>query len=148
MAPSPVLASPASPTLVYPDTLKLPMRRFALHHAMRAARKSVGLALSGGGANALSQIGLLKALDEERVPVDFIAGTSMGAIIGALYSCGYNPDELEKFAHSLNWQSMVTLQKDYSRSNIFLEQQKIRDRASIAIRFDKLKLLMPKSLNS
>lgn len=148
MAPSPVLASPASPALVYPDTLKLPMRRFALHHAMRAARKSVGLALSGGGANALSQIGLLKALDEERVPVDFIAGTSMGAIIGALYSCGYSPDELETLAHSLNWQSMVTLQKDYSRSNIFLEQQKIRDRASIAIRFDKLKLLMPKSLNS
>jgi NTE family protein len=146
-APSTLLASPTT-TLVYPDTLKLPMHRFALHHAMRPARKSVGLALSGGGANALAQIGVLKALDEEGVPIDFIAGTSMGAIIGALYSCGYSPVELEKIAHNLNWQSMVTLHKDYARSNIFLEQQKIRDRASIAIRFDKLKLLMPKSLNS
>ena len=136
------------PSVVYPDTLKLPMRRFALRHAMRPARKTVGLALSGGGANALSQIGVLKALDEEGIPVDFIAGTSMGAIIGALYSCGYTPDELEKIAQSLPWQSMISLHHDYTRSNIFLEQQKIRDRASIAIRFDKLKLLIPKSLNS
>ena len=137
-----------SATIVYPDTLKLPMRRYALRHAMRPARQTVGLALSGGGANALSQIGILKALDEEKVPIDFIAGTSMGAIIGALYSCGYSPDELEEIANNLPWQSMISLHKDYTRSNIFLEQQKIRDRASIAIRFDKLKLLIPKSLNS
>ncbi len=148
MAPAESAASPATPTLVYPDTLKLPMRRYALRHAMRPARKTVGLALSGGGANALSQIGVLKALDDAGVPIDFIAGTSMGAIIGGLYSCGYSPDELEEIAQRLPWQSMISLHDDYSRSNIFLEQQKIRDRASIAIRFDKLKLLIPKSLNS
>ncbi len=147
-APPDAAALPATPTIVYPDTLKLPMRRYALRHAMRPARKTVGLALSGGGANALSQIGVLKALDEAGVPIDFIAGTSMGAIIGGLYSCGYSPDELEEIAQSLPWQSMISLHNNYSRSNIFLEQQKIRDRASIAIRFDKLKLLMPKSLNS
>ena len=145
-APSDAVASPS--TIIYPDTLKLPMRRYALFHAMRPARKTVGLALSGGGANALSQIGILKALDEEGVPIDFIAGTSMGAIIGGLYSCGYSPDELEEIANTLPWQSMISLQNDYTRSNIFLEQQKIRDRATIAIRFDKLKLLIPKSLNS
>ena len=141
-----VAASPV--TIIYPDTLKLPMRRYALCHAMRPARKTVGLALSGGGANALSQIGVLRALDEEGIPIDFIAGTSMGAIIGGLYSCGYSPDELEEIAHALPWQTMLSLHNDYTRSNIFLEQQKIRDRASIAIRFDKLKLLIPKSLNS
>ncbi len=146
--PADAAASPASFSIIYPDTLKLPMRRYVISHAMRPARKSVGLALSGGGANALSQIGVLKALDEEGVPVDFIAGTSMGAIIGGLYSCGYSPDELVEIANRLNWQSMISLHNDYSRSNIFLEQQKIRDRASIAIRFDKLKLLIPKSLNS
>jgi len=147
-APPLAMASQATLTLVYPDTLALPMRRYALRHAMRPARKSVGLALSGGGANALSQIGVLKALDEEGVPIDFIAGTSMGAIIGGLYSCGYSPNELEEIAHSLPWQSMVSFENDYTRSNIVLEQQRIRDRSSIAIRFDKLKLLMPKSLNS
>ena len=139
----------ASPTtLVYPDTLGLPLKRYALRPYMRPARKTVGLALSGGGANGISQIGVLKALEEEGVPVDFIAGTSMGAIIGGLYSCGYSPDELEKIAHTLPLQSIISLHDDYSRSNIFLEHQRIRDRASIAIRFDKLKLLIPKSLNS
>ena len=135
-------------TIVYPDTLELPQHRFALRPFMRPARKTVGLALSGGGANGLSQIGVLKAFDEKGVPVDFIAGTSIGAIIGGLYSCGYSGDKLEEIAHSLPWQAITSFNNDYSRSNIFLEQQRIRDRASIALRFEKLKLLMPKSLNS
>ena len=140
------VASPA--TVVYPDTLKLPQRRYALFNAMRAARKTVGLALSGGGANGLAQIGILKAFEEEGIPVDFIAGTSMGGIIGGLYSCGYSPAELEKIVQTIPWESIISLNADYTRSNIFLEQQRIRDRASIAIRFKKLKLLIPKSLNS
>jgi NTE family protein len=140
------VASPA--TVVYPDTLKLPQRRYALFNTMRAARKTVGLALSGGGANGLAQIGILKAFEEEGIPVDFIAGTSMGAIIGGLYSCGYSPAELEKIVQTIPWESIISLNANYTRSNIFLEQQRIRDRASIAIRFNKLKLLIPKSLNS
>ena len=139
----------ASPTtLVYPDTLKLPSHRYALFNVMRPARKTVGLALSGGGANGLSQIGVLKALDEAGIPVDGIAGTSMGAVIGGLYCCGYNPNELEDIAHTLPWQSILSLRDNYTRSNIFLEQQRIRDRASLAIRIEKLKLVIPKSLNS
>ncbi len=138
----------SSATLVYPDTLKLPQRRYTLFNAMRAARKTVGLALSGGGANGLAQIGILKAFEEEGIPVDCIAGTSMGAIIGGLYSCGYSPVELEKIVQTFPWESIISLNADYTRSNIFLEQQRIRDRASIAIRFKQLKLLIPKSLNS
>jgi NTE family protein len=140
------LASPT--TLVYPDTLKLPQHRYTLFNAMRPARKTVGLALSGGGANGLAQIGILKAFEEEGIPVDCIAGTSMGAFIGGLYSCGYNPAELEEIIQTIPWESMLALNADYTRSNIFLEQQRIRDRASIAIRLKKLKLLIPKSLNS
>lgn len=82
----PLFATVSPVTIVYPDTLELPLHRYALYPAMRPARKTVALALSGGGANGLSQIGVLKALDEERVPVDYIAGTSIGAIIGGLYS--------------------------------------------------------------
>jgi NTE family protein len=76
---------------------------------MRPARKTVGLALSGGGANGLAQIGVLKAFEEEGIPVDFIAGTSMGAVIGGLYSCGYTPDELKEIAHTLPWGSIVSI---------------------------------------
>ncbi|QEQ57806.1 BamA/TamA family outer membrane protein [Chlorobium phaeovibrioides] len=134
---------------VLPDTLSIPMQRYELLPAMRPARKTVGLALSGGGANGLSQIGVLKALEEEGVPVDFIAGTSMGAVIGGLYSCGYTPGELETIAHTLPWESIVSIgNNNYSRSNIFLEQQRVRDRSTIAIRFEKLKLIIPRSLSS
>src|SRR5262245_56690974 len=55
-------------------------------------RARFGLALSGGGARGLAHIGVLKALEEMRVPVDVIAGTSMGAIVGGLYASGMSPD--------------------------------------------------------
>lgn len=56
--------------------------------------QSVGLVLSGGGAKGLSHIGVIKALEENNIPIDYIAGTSMGAIIAALYSIGLTPDEM------------------------------------------------------
>lgn len=56
--------------------------------------QSVGLVLSGGGAKGLSHIGAIKALEENGIPIDYIAGTSMGAIIGGLYSIGLTPDEM------------------------------------------------------
>ncbi len=56
----------------------------------------IGLVLSGGGAKGLAHIGLLKVLDEEKIPVDYVVGTSIGSIIGALYSMGYSGEEIEK----------------------------------------------------
>ncbi|MCB9502478.1 MAG: patatin-like phospholipase family protein [Deferribacteres bacterium] len=69
---------------------------------------SIGLALSGGGAKGLAHIGVLKVLDEAGVPVHFISGTSMGALVGALYSIGYSPQELQNLAMRLDWRSMLT----------------------------------------
>jgi len=145
-APAPVQAE--SRSVVYPDTLDLPVRRVAIAPYMRAARKTVGLALSGGGANGLAQIGVLKALEEENIPVDAIAGTSIGAVIGGLYSTGYNAEELERIAVSIPWKELLSLENDAPRAKTFLEQQKIRDRATIAIRFENFKLVIPKSLSS
>ena len=56
--------------------------------------QSVGLVLSGGGAKGLSHIGVIKALEENNIPIDFVVGTSIGAIIAGLYACGYAPDEM------------------------------------------------------
>src|SRR5580693_6032085 len=63
-------------------------------------RPRIGLALSGGGALGLAQIGVLRWLDENHVPIDRIAGTSMGSIIGVMYATGMSPQEIEKFAES------------------------------------------------
>lgn len=58
------------------------------------ANRSVGLVLSGGGAKGIAHIGAIKALEENNIPIDYITGTSMGAIVGALYACGYTPEEM------------------------------------------------------
>lgn len=70
-------------------------------------RPKIGLVLGGGGALGLSHIGVLKVLEEQRVPVDFIAGTSMGSIIAGLYACGMAPDEMQKFLEGLDWNEVM-----------------------------------------
>jgi NTE family protein len=64
----------------------------------------VGLVLSGGGARGAAHIGVLKVLEQMRVPVDAIAGTSMGAVVGGLYASGLSARDIEKIMTSINWQ--------------------------------------------
>jgi len=71
-------------------------------------RPTVGLVLSGGGARGVAHIGVIKILDELQIPVDFIAGTSMGAIVGGLYASGMSADELTDFVEALDWQKLLT----------------------------------------
>ncbi len=68
-----------------------------------AHRPRIGLALSGGGAFGLAEIGVIEWLEENRIPVDRIAGTSMGSIIGAMYATGMTPSEMRKFAEKIDW---------------------------------------------
>ena len=70
-------------------------------------RPKVGLVLGGGGAKGAAAIGILKELEREKVPVDYIAGTSIGAIIGGLYAQGYRADDLEKLFRSQNWLALL-----------------------------------------
>ena len=62
--------------------------------------QKVGLVLSGGGAKGLTHIGIIRALEENNIPIDYIAGTSMGAIIGSLYAMGYSPDDMVELLKS------------------------------------------------
>ncbi|MDR0981896.1 MAG: patatin-like phospholipase family protein [Culturomica sp.] len=68
-----------------------------------AERKKVGLVLSGGGAKGVAHIGVIKVLEEAGIPIDYIAGTSMGAIIGGLYSIGYDSKYLDSLVRNQNW---------------------------------------------
>ncbi|WP_273829162.1 MULTISPECIES: patatin-like phospholipase family protein [Pseudomonas] len=77
-------------------------------HAAEAPRPKIGLVLSGGAARGLAHIGVLKALEEQGVKIDAIAGTSMGAVIGGLYASGYKIDELEKLALGIDWQQALS----------------------------------------
>ncbi len=66
-------------------------------------RPKIGLALSGGGARGAAHIGVLRVLEEHQVPIDYIAGTSMGAIVGGLYSAGRSPSDIERALGEVDW---------------------------------------------
>lgn len=68
----------------------------------------VGLSLSGGGAKGFAHLGVLKVLEEVGMPVDYISGTSMGALVGGLYSMGYSSEYIEELASSLNWDELFS----------------------------------------
>ena len=69
--------------------------------------QKVGLVLSGGGATGFAHIGVIKALEENNIPIDYISGTSSGALIGALYAIGYSPTEIEAYVLSPRFQLLV-----------------------------------------
>ena len=70
----------------------------------RPRRPRIGLVLSGGGARGAAHIGVLKVLDELRIPIDAIAGTSMGAVVGGLYATGFSAPDIERIVSTLDWQ--------------------------------------------
>ena len=72
----------------------------------------LGLVLSGGGAKGLYHIGIIRALEENSIPIDYVSGTSMGAIIGALYASGYTPQQMEDIVLSGSVEQWVSGQID------------------------------------
>ena len=78
--------------------------------------QKVGLVLSGGGAKGMTHIGIIRALEENNIPIDYITGTSMGAIVGSLYAIGYSPDDMEKMIKSPDfkkWYSSDGIEEEY-----------------------------------
>jgi len=85
-----------------PADLTTPVTRPPGHN-----RPKIGLVLSGGGARGIAHVGVLKELEAARIPIDFIAGTSMGSIIGGLYASGMTPAELERRILAMNWDEVL-----------------------------------------
>lgn len=81
-----------------------------------SSAQKVGLVLSGGGAKGMTHIGIIRALEENNIPIDYITGTSMGAIVGSLYAMGYSPDDMEKMLKSPDfkkWYSSGGIEEEY-----------------------------------
>ncbi|MBI9066115.1 MAG: patatin-like phospholipase family protein [Salinivirgaceae bacterium] len=72
-----------------------------------ASAQSVGLVLSGGGAKGIAHIGVIRALEENNIPIDYVGGTSIGAIVGALYAIGFSPDEMEELLTSEDFEKWI-----------------------------------------
>ncbi len=77
-------------------------------------RPRIGVALSGGGARGLAHIGVLQWFEEHQIPIDYLAGTSMGGLIGGLYAMGMDSDEMRQILESLDWDQLLTSSPAYT----------------------------------
>ena len=88
-------------TLSSPAVLAAPENAPAVNNKQRP---KIGLVLSGGGARGFAHIGVLKKIEELKIPIDVVVGTSMGSIVGGLYAIGLSPDEIEQGVNSIDWE--------------------------------------------
>ncbi|WP_282085610.1 patatin-like phospholipase family protein [Aquimarina algiphila] len=105
----------------------------------------VGLVLSGGGAKGLAHIGVLKVIEEAGVRIDYIGGTSMGAIVGALYASGYRPSELDSIFRSVDFNAFI--QDELPRDAKTFYEREDSEKYAITLPFDKFKIGLPKGLS-
>ena len=124
--------------LLLASALPLPAQELPIPEAtVGAGRPRIGLALSGGGARGAAHIGVLKVLEELRVPIDCIAGTSMGAVVGGAYAAGVSPQEMERVIAQTDWADVfvdrppraeiATRRKQDDYRNLFAPEYGVRD---------------------
>ena len=89
--------------------------------AQKGGRPKVGLVLSGGGAKGAAHIGVLKYIEEAGIPIDYIAGTSMGSIVGGMYALGYSSEEILNVINSVDWNRLIS--NDVDRKKISFQRK-------------------------
>lgn len=107
-------------------------------------RPKIGLVLAGGGAKGAAHIGVLKALEEMKIPIDYITGTSMGAYIGGLYASGLSADEIEIFIDTIDWNSGFVDKVERSERQIRDKEYEDRYQIGTDIGFSFTELKAPK----
>lgn len=105
----------------------------------------VGLVLSGGGAKGLAHIGVLKVLEEAGIRIDYIAGTSMGAMVGAMYAAGYSATELDSIFRQMDFDKL--LQDKTERRAKSLHERYLYDRYAVSLPFNHFKVGLPRAVS-
>ncbi|MGB7785960.1 MAG: patatin-like phospholipase family protein [Salinimicrobium sp.] len=118
---------------------------FFLQGFAQEEEPSVGLVLSGGGAKGLAHIGVLKVLEEAGVEIDYIGGTSMGAIIGALYASGYSAKQLDSIFQETNFN--ILIQDELPRSAKTFYEKRDAEKYAITLPFDNFNVSFPSALS-
>lgn len=120
---------------------------FGLTEKIPADFPKISLALSGGGSRGLAHLGLLKVLEENNIQFSCIFGTSMGSIIGGMYSAGYNIAQIDSIVRNTDWESFSSL-KDLNRNELFVEQKITEEKAIFAVRLNGITPVLPSSINT
>ncbi len=109
-------------------------------------RPKIGLVLSGGGGKGFSHIGVLRVFERENIPIDYITGTSIGSIIGLLYSIGYTVDELEEIVEEIDWDSIFIDTPE--RTDIPMEEKLFSERYFLTLPIENGEIKLPMGLIS
>ena len=125
-------------------TVNLP---YGLTKKIPANEPVIGLALSGGGARGLAQIGVLKALLESGVEAEIIVGTSIGSIIGGTFASGYSIEEMDSIVVHTDWDQLLSISNPLERRELFVDQKIAEDRSLLTLRMDGLTPIIPTSFN-
>ncbi len=107
-------------------------------------KPKLGLVLSGGGAKGLAHIGVIRVLESQGIYPDYVTGTSMGALIGGLYSIGYTPDEMEEVVRNIEWDHLLT--NSTPLSEITIEEKPFYGRYLLELGLEKGKIVLPRGL--
>ena len=108
-------------------------------------KPKIGLVLSGGGAKGFAHIGVLKVLEEAGVKIDYIAGTSMGAVVGGLYASGYNATQIDSIFKATDFDALV---KDFTpRASMNFYEKRNNEMYTVSLPFHKLKVGIPSALS-
>lgn len=138
----------AQTTQILKLKIKTKQLPFGLTEKIPEAMPTVAVALSGGGARGFAQIGVLKAIKEANIPIDMIVGTSIGSIIGGLYSAGYSIRQLDSIAINTDWQTLLASERETNRRELFVDQKVTEDKAVFSLRLNGLEPILPTSLNN
>lgn len=111
-------------------------------------RPTVGLVLSGGGARGFAHIGVLKVLEANRVPVDFIGGASMGGLVGALYAMGKTPAEIEAMVIALDWGKLLPSATSFENLSFRRKEDRRNIPSPVTLKGKINNLNLPNALNS
>lgn len=124
-----------------------PIMLFQLKAQDNGAQKTpkIGLVLSGGGAKGFAHIGVLKVIDSLGIKIDYVAGTSMGAIIGSLYAAGYSGKQLEDMFEAQDFDRLIN-DEFPRRSKSFYEREN-SEKYAVTLPFDKFKISLPSALS-
>ncbi|TRZ46436.1 patatin [Robertkochia solimangrovi] len=106
----------------------------------------VGLVLSGGGAKGLAHIGALRVIEESGVRIDYIGGTSMGAIVGALYASGYSANELDSIFKDVDFTKLI--QGYVPRSTMSFYEKQNQEKYALKLPFEKLRISFPSAIST
>jgi len=113
---------------------------------VKKQRPTIGLVLGGGGAKGLAHIGVIKVLEENHIPVDVVAGTSMGAVVGSLYASGYTSDDLVHVAETLDWADMFDDSTSRSRTTFRRKADQFGFLTDYKITFRDGKIVLPQGI--